>query len=93
MIASYLRRHAFGVVVVLVALMACTLPMLAQQTLGSINGTVLDPAGASVARATITVTNAQIDLSRTVKSEANGFYQIFNLPIGTYQVKVGGRGF
>jgi hypothetical protein len=69
------------------------LPVFAQQTLGSLNGTVLDTSGASVAGATVTVINTQTALTRTVLSQQNGFFQVFNLPIGTYDVKVSHDGF
>jgi hypothetical protein len=73
--------------------LACLVPSSAQQTLGSINGTVTDPTGAAVSGATVTVTNPGIDFSRSTKSGGNGYFQIFNLPIGTYRVKVTATGF
>jgi hypothetical protein len=87
------RRTANCVLPVFLAFLIGTFSASAQQTLGSINGTVLDPSGASVPDATITVTNTQIDLTRTAKSGANGFFQIFNLPIGAYSVKITHDGF
>jgi hypothetical protein len=66
---------------------------LAQQTLGTLNGTVTDPSGASVPGATVTVTNAGIHVTRTATTQDSGFYQIFNLPIGTYKVTVTRDGF
>jgi hypothetical protein len=65
----------------------------AQQTLGSINGTVLDPSGAAVSGSSITVTDAEINFTRTVKAQSNGFFQIFNLPVGTYKVQATHDGF
>lgn len=79
--------------VVLAAFLGVSISANAQQTLGSINGTVLDPAGAAIPDATITVTNSSIDFTRSAKSQANGFFQIFNLPIGTYTVKISHDGF
>jgi hypothetical protein len=69
------------------------LPTLAQQTLGSLNGTVVDPSGAAVVAATVTATNASINVTRTTTTQGNGFYQIFNLPIGSYVVTVKHEGF
>jgi hypothetical protein len=69
------------------------LPATAQQTLGSINGTVLDPSGAAIPGANISVTAVAIGVTRTTTSQANGFFQIFNLPVATYVVKVSGGGF
>ena len=79
----------------LLALAACclTLPSLAQQTLGSLNGTVLDPSGAAIAGATVTVTDTAINVTRTTTTQKNGFFQIFNLPVGTYAVSAANTGF
>jgi hypothetical protein len=93
MTTTYWRRIAACCLVAFAALVACTTPALAQQTLGSINGTVVDPSGASIPGATVTVTNVDIDLSRSTLSQANGFFQIFNLPIGNYKVKITHDGF
>lgn len=65
----------------------------AQQTLGSINGTVLDSSGAAVPDATVTATNPATNFVAKTQSQGTGFYQIFNLPIGTYIVKVSHEGF
>ena len=65
----------------------------AQQTLGSLNGTVLDSSGAAVPGARVTATDAEINVTRTAKAQANGFFQIFNLPIGTYKVSAEHDGF
>ena len=77
---------------VLVALL-CTLSGLAQQTLGSLNGTVVDPSGAAVAGAMVTATNAAINVTASATTSGTGYFQIFNLPIGTYVVKVSREGF
>ena len=65
----------------------------AQQTLGTLNGTVLDSSGAAVPGALVTATDADISVSRSATSQGNGTFQIFNLPIGTYTVKVTHDGF
>src|SRR6185437_14252113 len=64
-----------------------------QQTLGSLNGTVVDSTGAAVPGATVTVTNSAINFTATTTTQGTGFYQVFNLPIGTYVVKVKHEGF
>jgi hypothetical protein len=78
---------------VVLAALVCCLPAAAQQTLGSVNGTVLDPSGAAVTGATVTVTDAAINVTETTTTQKTGFFQIFNLPIGTYTIKVGHEGF
>ena len=77
----------------LLAVFTCCLPSLAQQTLGSLNGTVVDPSGAAVSGATVTATNSAINVTSTTTTQGTGFFQIFNLPIGTYVVKVSAEGF
>ena len=68
-------------------------PGSAQQTLGSLNGTVLDPSGAAVVGATVKITDVAINVTQTTTTQKTGFFQIFNLPIGTYEVSVGHEGF
>jgi hypothetical protein len=65
----------------------------AQQTLGSLNGTVQDASGAAVPESAVTVTDAEIGVTRTAKTQGNGFFQIFNLPVGTYKVTATHDGF
>jgi len=75
------------------AMILCALEASAQQTLGSLNGTVVDPSGAAVAGATVKVTDASIGVTETTTTQKTGFFQIFNIPIGTYTVSVGHDGF
>ena len=65
----------------------------AQQTLGSLNGTVLDSSGAAIPGSTVTANDAAIGVTRSTKAQGNGFFQIFNLPIGTYKVTATHDGF
>ncbi len=67
--------------------------LLAQQTLGSLNGTITDTSGAMIPDATVTATNTAINVTRTTTTQKTGFYQIFNLPVGTYVVSVSHKGF
>ena len=60
-----LWRSVASCVVLVVALCCFALPGLAQQTLGSLNGTVLDPSGAAVSGANVSATNSAIDVTRT----------------------------
>jgi hypothetical protein len=77
----------------ILAVLASAFPCLAQQTLGSLNGTVLDSSGAAVSGATVTATDKAIDVTRVTKTQKDGFFQIFNLPVGTYAVSAGNTGF
>ena len=89
---SFLRSVARCGLIVLAAVLY-SLPSRAQQTLGSLNGTVVDPTGAAVAGASVSATNSAINVTQTTTTQHTGFFQIFNLPIGTYTVKVSLQGF
>lgn len=70
------------------AVLTTAVPSLAQQTLGSLNGTVLDASGAAVPQATVMATSTGTDLERSTKTGSTGFWQILDLPIGNYKVTV-----
>jgi hypothetical protein len=65
----------------------------AQQITGSIRGTVKDEQGALVAGATVTATNVETGLSRSVPSNSEGGYYIEYLPVGRYNLDVNASGF
>jgi hypothetical protein len=69
--------------------------MWAQSTLstGSIEGTVSDPNGAVVPRATITITNKANGTSTKISSSATGTYASGALQPGVYDVRVEVKGF
>ena len=71
----------------------CALPALAQQTLGSINGTVLDASGRAVPNATVTASEDQTGFTRTAKTLSSGSWQILDVPVGIYSVSVTKDGF
>ncbi|MGE5206314.1 MAG: carboxypeptidase regulatory-like domain-containing protein [Chlamydiota bacterium] len=79
---------------VLSAIAACFLAATAwgQQPLGSIRGRVLDPSGAVVPGASVTLTSAT-GTSRTVTSDAQGFYRFRQLAPGSYSVDAQAPGF
>jgi carboxypeptidase family protein len=60
---------------------------------GTLTGTVLDPGGALVPSAKITVTNMQTGLTRTMQSSADGGFVFPLLPAGTYRITVEAAGF
>lgn len=54
---------------------------------GTINGVVLDPSGAAVPGARITVQSADTGLSRRVETEGAGLFTFVRLPAGRYAVR------
>jgi hypothetical protein len=65
----------------------------AQQTLGSINGTVTDSSGAVVQGATVKVRAVATNLAVTAESKGDGSFAIADLPIGGYEVTFTKDGF
>ena len=65
----------------------------AQQTLGGIAGTVTDKTGSVLPGTDVTVVGDQTKLTRTQKTNANGSYDLVNLPIGTYTLTFTHDGF
>jgi hypothetical protein len=75
------------------ALILISLPALAQSTSGRVLGSITDPSGASVAGATVVVTDAERGSSRTLTTDASGDYVVPDLMPGTYKIHVEARGF
>jgi len=78
---------------VLFILVGLQLPCQAQQTVGSIAGTVLDASGAVVQDATVRARNIATNFEVTVTSKSSGSYSISNLPVGNYELKFTKSGF
>ena len=67
--------------------------VFAQSNTGSITGVVTDQAGAVVPNAAVTITNQETNEKRTVKSDAEGRYEVPGLPNGVYTVESTATGF
>lgn len=67
--------------------------LAAQSARARIVGTVRDPQGAVVPGANVTVTNVATGAKTETVADNEGYFQIFELPIGSYKVKVSREGF
>ena len=65
----------------------------AQVFYGSIVGTVEDPSGAAIPKASITVTNKSTGASRDVSSDESGRFTVPSLLPGQYDLKISAPGF
>jgi hypothetical protein len=65
----------------------------AQAIYGTITGTVVDPSGAAVVNATVTVTDVAKGTAKVVKTNETGAYIVHNLIPDAYVVKVEAPGF
>jgi hypothetical protein len=80
-------------VVFVCTLFLVVIPCYAQQTLGSINGTVTDTSGAVLQNAMVKIRNVATNDVRSVGTNNEGFYQVVDLAIGTYEVTFSRDGF
>src|ERR1700712_658963 len=60
---------------------------------GSLQGNVIDPSGASIPGAEVTVTNNATNAVTTQQTTSAGFYSLAALPPGSYTVIVTAPGF
>src|SRR5580658_672382 len=69
-------------------------PAMAQgETTSAIVGSVTDPSGAAVSGATVTITNTENGLKRSVKTDDSGRFSFPQLKPGLYSVKAEADGF
>src|SRR5665213_4399679 len=75
-----------------IALALC-LPAVAQNTTGTIIGRVIDPQGAVVPGAAVTVTSTTTNVARAVTTNQDGLYTVPLLLPGSYTVSVAAPSF
>src|SRR5579862_9503626 len=83
-----IRAHSAALVVLLLV----TIPAFAQSN-GTILGVVRDASGAVVPDASVTITNSETALSRSVTTSSDGAFRVPALPVGHYDLKVEKSGF
>jgi len=88
-VPATLRRLA----VALLCFCAFAISANAQNIFGSILGTVSDPSGAVITKATATATNLSTGEKRSATTDAQGNYQILSLPRGEYKIDIDAPGF
>jgi hypothetical protein len=66
---------------------------LSADTGGSISGTIVDPTGAVVAGAKISLVRIDTNASQSVVTDSRGIYSFLELPVGTYDLQVDASGF
>jgi len=86
------RRVLFAAAAILSAALSVPLTF-GQSTFGSVTGTVTDPSGAVIPAARVEVTNEGTGTTRDVTTSSAGVFNVPNLDIGTYKVKVTAKGF
>src|SRR5882724_5492439 len=87
------RITAFLIVIISALLSATVAFGQAQSNAADLQGYVRDPSGAAVTGATVTARNPATNFSRDVTTNDEGYYQITNLPPGSYEITVEAGGF
>lgn len=91
---NFIGRFFVVFAMAVLALLVFAVPSaLAQETTGGIEGTVIDPSGAAVPGAQLTLTGTNLIGTKTGDTDAKGYYHFVNLPPGTYEIKVNAKGF
>jgi outer membrane receptor protein involved in Fe transport len=88
-----MMKKIFMFVVAMALTLFAVSAMAQTSTTGSIEGTVLDPNGAAVKGATVTVTSPNLISPQSATTDDNGRFQILNLPPGPYKVSIEASGF
>jgi Carboxypeptidase regulatory-like domain/TonB dependent receptor len=65
----------------------------AQQTLGGVTGSVVDPSGSAIPGADVKAISEETKLERSARSNAQGTFQLNDLPIGKYTLTFTMQGF
>jgi len=60
---------------------------------GSISGTIQDPSGAAIPKASVTVINSSTGVRQSAITDSRGTYTFPVLPVGAYSLEVNQRGF
>ena len=88
----FLKRFDLRLMALLVVMVLLFVAQgLAQEA--TIVGTITDPSGAAVPNVSVTVTNTDTGLTRTLTTSGDGQYVVPDLGIGHYSVKATASGF
>jgi hypothetical protein len=89
MTSSKLQTLLFSVCLIL----ATSGSLYSQSTYGTVDGTVVDPSGATMAGAQVTLTNTGTQEKHTQNTGAEGAYQFVNVIPGAYRLDIEKPGF
>jgi hypothetical protein len=87
-------KSAYLLSCLVVCVLLSSAPALMGQAMdGNIIGTVLDPSGAVIPNAAVTLENTATNVSRTTRTDSAGNYRFTNVLVGDYTVTVQSEGF
>jgi hypothetical protein len=88
-----LYRKLFALLMLVGILCSGVGQVFAQSATGQLTGTIVDPNGAVVQNATVSVSNADTALERQATTGESGTFAVQLLPPGSYRVEVTAQGF
>jgi hypothetical protein len=65
----------------------------AQGGVGELSGLIVDPSGAVVSNASVTLSNGATGETRAATTSSSGIYRFVALPVGSYTLRIAGKGF
>src|SRR5580704_632330 len=90
---AVMRTKLIGCAEFLILALVIQVNLVGQAVTGTLLGTVLDPTGAVVPNANVTLTNEGTGVSNHMPTSAQGFYTFPTLDPGHYSVAVSAPGF
>ena len=88
---SRVNTKVVGCLLVVCCALAIPLRLMAQEA--TVVGTVTDQTGAAVPNVSVTLTNTETGVARTITTNSSGEYVLPELHIGKYTAKASGQGF
>src|SRR6267154_3875263 len=86
-------RRTLSALAATMGIFLISVPLFSQANAGRILGSVVDQTGGVMSGATVTVTDVQRDISRTLTTDQAGEYAAPSLLPGTYAVRAEANGF
>ncbi|QNI37402.1 TonB-dependent receptor [Edaphobacter albus] len=86
-------KKLFGLAMMLLAVVSLGFGQVISTNGGAIQGSITDSSGAVVPNAKITIKNADTGFTRSLTTDAAGYYSVGPLTSGNYQVTVASEGF
>ena len=88
-----MRSRSRQLAVLIITFFVLSTFLLAQSATTSVRGTITDAKAAVIAGATVTLSNPATGFSRSTKTDAQGEYQLLEVPPATYVMTVSSEGF
>src|SRR5262245_8155061 len=88
-----MRRSVLAFFVVVLCILMFSSALHSQSTGGRIIGQIFDAAGSALPNSTVTLTNSQTGLARSVTTNAAGEFNFPQMEVGVYSLEAGHAGF